>query len=134
MGTTDLIFLLAVIFACIINLGYVFLIFRKIQRLKVANAHVDDISGHIRRGAITFLKREFMVIIPFIIIVALVLLALGFIPLFHGAEGVGWESSICFIVGALFSGSAGLIGMMAATKANARTTDAAITKGMSGAL
>ncbi len=134
MGTTDIIFLLAVVFTCLITLSYVFIIFRKIQRLKVVNADVDQISMHIRRGAITFLKREFAVMIPFIAIVALILLGLGFIPLFHGAEGVGWESAICFLVGALFSGLAGLIGMMAATKANGRTTDAAINKGMSGAL
>jgi len=123
-----------VLFSCLITLGYVFVIFRKIVKLKVVNADVDNISGHIRKGAITFLKREFMVIIPFVAIVAIVLMALGFIPIFHGAEGVGWEAAICFLVGALFSGLAGLIGMMAATKANARTTDAAINTGMSGAL
>ena len=134
MSNLDIIFFVLVLFACVITLAYVFVIFRKITKLKVVHGDVDDIASHIRKGAITFLKREFMVIIPFIVIVAAVLVALGFIPIFHGAEGVGWESAICFLIGALFSGLAGLIGMMAATKANARTTDAAIDKGMSGAL
>jgi len=134
MSNIDIVFLALILASCVTTLGYVFIVFRKITRLKVNHKDVDDISMHIRRGAITFLKREFMVIIPFIAIMALMLLGLGFIPIFHGAEGVGWESAICFLVGSLFSGLAGLIGMMAATKANARTTDAAIDKGMSVAL
>lgn len=134
MANIDVILLTLIIAACLLTLSYVFIIFHKINRLKVVNADVDEISGYIRQGAITFLKREFKVIIPFVIVVSLLLVGLGFLPIFHGAEGVGWESAICYLIGSAFSGLAGLVGMMAATKANARTTDAAINRGMSGAL
>lgn len=134
MANIDVILLTLIIAACLLTLSYVFIIFHKINRLKVVNADVDEISGYIRQGAITFLKREFKVIIPFVIVVSLLLVGLGFLPIFHGAEGVGWESAICYLIGSAFSGLAGLVGMMAATKANALTTDAAINRGMSGAL
>jgi K(+)-stimulated pyrophosphate-energized sodium pump len=51
-----------------------------------------------------------------------------------GAEGIGWRSAIAFIVGALLSATAGIVGMLAATKANARTTDQARQHGMAAAL
>lgn len=57
-----------------------------------------------------------------------------FYPAFENAEGVGYKSAICFVVGACFSGLAGWIGMFTATKANARTAMKADEEGMPQAL
>lgn len=124
----------AVMLLALITLAYVFIMFRRIKRIKISNPQVADINKYIRQGSMAFLKREYMVMIPFIVIMALLLLILGFIPGVKNAEGVGWQGSICFIVGSVFSALAGFIGMQAATVANARTTEAAQKGGMPQAL
>ena len=134
MENINTIMLICVLVIAAITIGYVFLIYHKIQRLKIVNKDVENNAKFIRSGAITFLKREFKIIIPFVLIVALVFVALGFIPGFDKAEGVGWQSAICFIVGAAFSALAGLVGMLSATNANSRTADAANNSGLGRAL
>lgn len=134
MEKVNLILLTCVLLIALITIGYVFLIYHKIRKLKVVNKNVENNASYIRSGAITFLKREFKIIVPFIIIVALVFVALGFIPAFSQAEGVGWQSAICFVVGAAFSALAGLVGMLSATNANSRTADAANESGLPRAL
>lgn len=134
MEKINIIMLICVLAIAVITIGYVFLIYHKIQRLKIVNKDVENNAKFIRSGAITFLKREFKIIIPFVLIVALVFVALGFIPGFEKAEGVGWQSAICFIVGAAFSALAGLVGMLSATNANSRTADAANNSGLGRAL
>ncbi len=66
--------------------------------------------------------------------VGALLAVLGLIPALQGAEGVGWQAAICFVIGACFLAVAGWIGMAIATKANARTAVKAKQEGMSGAL
>ena len=113
--------LLLIIFAAVVTLCYVFVLFRKVSRLKLGNKKVEELQQYIHGGAMTFLIREYKLIIPFVIGVGILLAALGFIPALQGAEGIGWQSAICFVIGALFSAAAGWIGMSIATKANART-------------
>lgn len=134
MEKVNIILLACVLLIALITIGYVFLIYHKIRKLQVVNKNVENNASYIRSGAITFLKREFKIIVPFIIIVALVFVALGFIPAFSQAEGVGWQSAICFVVGAAFSALAGLVGMLSATNANSRTADAANESGLPRAL
>lgn len=123
-----------VILIALMSIGYVYVLYRKVAKIKVANQKAGEISDYIREGALAFLKREYMVIIPFVIIVAILLAVLGFIPGIQNAEGVGWQAAICFVVGSLFSALAGFIGMLAATKANVRTAVSAEKEGMSSAL
>ena len=134
MEKVNIILLACVLLIALITIGYVFLIYHKIRKLQVVNKNVENNASYIRSGAITFLKREFKIIVPFILIVALVFVALGFIPAFSQAEGVGWQSAICFVVGAAFSALAGLVGMLSATNANSRTADAANESGLPRAL
>ena len=126
--------LVLVMFAAVVTLGYVFVLFRKVSRIPINNEKVEDIHKHIHKGSMTFLMREYKLIIPFVLGIGVVLTVLGFIPALEGAEGIGWKAAICFVVGALFSALAGWIGMFIATKANARTAIKANDEGMSGAL
>ena len=126
--------LLLVAFAAVITLCYVFVLFRRVSRIKITDQKVEDIQNYIHHGAMTFLVREYKVIIPFVLGVGVLLAALGFIPALQGAEGIGWQAAICFVVGAFFSAAAGWIGMAIATKANARTAMKAKEEGMAGAL
>ena len=134
MTKLSLTVLLLVIFATLITLGYVYILFRKVSKIKITNAKVEEVHKYIHDGALTFLRSEFKVIIPFILGFAVLLTVLGFIPALEGAEGVGWQSALCFVIGATFSGIAGWIGMFIATKANARTAIKATDEGMSSAL
>ena len=134
MEKINLILLLCVLIIALLTIGYVFLIYHKINRIKVLNKNVEENAKYIRSGAITFLKREFTIIIPFVLILAIVFICLGFVPGFEKAEGVGWKSAICFIVGAAFSAGAGLVGMLSATISNSRTADAANNEGLGKAL
>ena len=99
-----------------------------ISKQSVGTDKMAEIAGHIREGAATFLKTEYRVLFVFVLAVAALL---GFANL--GREDSSWIIAVSFIVGALCSGLAGFLGMMAATKANVRTTNAART-GLSEAL
>ena len=87
---------------------------------------MQKISKHIQEGALAFLTREYRVIAIVLVVVAI---AMG---LFLAQSG-GWVMSIAYLIGAVFSGSAGFIGLTIATRANSRTTQAA-TKSMPKAL
>ena len=126
--------LVLVIFATVVTMCYVFVLFHKVSKLKIGNKKVEELERFIHDGAMTFLVREYKLIIPFVIGVGILLTVLGFIPSLKGAEGVGWQSAICFVVGAGFSAASGWMGMFIATKANARTAIKAQKEGMSGAL
>lgn len=126
--------LILVIFAAVITLGYVFVLFRKVLRISINDKKVDDIHNHIHKGSLTFLVGEYKLIIPFVLGIGVILAVLGFVPALQGVEGFGWKVAICFVIGAMFSAATGWIGMFIATKANARTAIKARDEGMSGAL
>ena len=126
--------LLLVVFASVITLLYVYVLFHKVSKIKIDNDKVDEIHKHIHKGAMTFLVREYKIIVPFMLVFGILLTVLGFIPALQGAEGVGWQSAICFVIGGCFSACAGWIGMFIATKANARTAVKAYKEGLSSAL
>ena len=132
MSKDAIIILSLVICATLVTLAFVYILFRKVGKIKIDNQKMEDISGYIHSGAIAFMKREFKIIIPFVLILAGILALLEVFGL--EAEGVGWKSSICLVVGATFSGAAGWIGMLTATKANVRTAQEAERSGMSSAL
>ena len=95
----------------------------KVIREKPGNELMKEISKMIEQGAMTFLKREYSVLVFFIIIVTLILAWLRS-PI----------TSLSFVIGAVCSGLAGLTGMKIATKANTRTANAAIEGGITKAL
>ena len=78
------------------------------------------IASHISKGAMAFLKAEYRILSIFVIAVAVLLVFKG------NAESNGSPLvALSFIVGAICSALAGFVGMMVATKANVRTTNAA---------
>ncbi len=83
---------------------------------------MSKIAGHIADGALAFLKREYKVLVIFVISVAILL---GFAN--SGREGTSPIIAVSFVVGAFCSALAGFFGMKVATKANVRTTNAART-------
>ena len=107
----------------VLGLFIVVFIYQWINKQDGGSGAVKKIGEQIHIGAIVFMKREYQMLSMF----ALVLLVLLYFFL-------GWESALCFAVGAIASATAGYIGMNTATIANVRTTQAAHDEGSSAAL
>ena len=87
---------------------------------------MKELAGHIADGAMAFLKAEWKVLSIFVVITAALLAYSGTIHEVNGrAIHSSWLICVAFIIGAVFSATAGFIGMKVATKANVRTTQAA---------
>ena len=99
------------------------------------NERMREVSGFIYEGAVAFLKRQYRTIAILAILAALALSAIvGFLgeetPPGEGAVTIdgfdlAWHTGVAFLIGAFSSGLAGVIGMLAAVKANVRTARAA---------
>ena len=106
----------------IVGLLYTLLKFNWVSKQDAGNDRMKEISTYIAEGAMAFLKAEWKILGYFVVIVALLL---GFMAT-KNAES-HWSIAISFIIGAVFSATAGYIGMKVATKANVRTAEAAKT-------
>ena len=95
----------------------------RVLRADPGNQRMRAIGDAIREGSGTFLRREYMVLAPFVIVVAAGLWAL-----------IDWwtldntvpETAIAYLVGTVCSATAGFIGMSVAVRANVRTAAAAM--------
>ena len=58
--------LLLVAFAAVVTLLYVFVLFRRVSRIEIADKRVEEIRDYIHQGSMTFLAREYKLIIPFV--------------------------------------------------------------------
>ena len=107
----------------VLGLLIVVIIYQWIKKQPGGSGAVEKIGEQIHIGAIVFMKREYQMLSMF----ALVLLVLLYFFL-------GWESALCFAIGAISSATAGYIGMNTATIANVRTAQAAHDEGSASAL
>ncbi|MBV9216840.1 MAG: sodium-translocating pyrophosphatase [Acidobacteria bacterium] len=99
-----------------------------ITRQDAGEENMRELAGHIADGAMAFLKAEWRVLGIFALITAVLLAYSGTVHQIGGREiHSHWLIAIAFLIGAVFSATAGFIGMKVATKANVRTTQAART-------
>ena len=99
-----------------------------VSKQDAGDKNMQELAGYIADGAMAFLKAEWKVLSVFVVFAAALLAYSGTIHVVHGKEiHSSWIISIAFIIGAVFSATAGYIGMKVATKANVRTTQAART-------
>ena len=106
----------------IVGLLYTLLKFNWVSKQDAGNARMKEISDYIAEGAMAFLKAEWKILGYFVVIVALLL---GFMASKNADSH--WTIAVAFVIGAIFSATAGYIGMKIATKANVRTAEAAKT-------
>ena len=99
------------------------MLYRGVVRQSPGDAVMTAIADEIHLGAMTYLRAQYLKIAIFALVIATLL-----------SVQHGFDTSLAFLLGALSSALAGLVGMKAATKANVRTTAAAGQQGASQAL
>lgn len=63
---------------------YAATLYGSVKKESSGNQRMQDLSSYIQEGAMAFLKREYKIIIIFVVVVAIVLTALGVHPLAAG--------------------------------------------------
>ncbi|MFC1466449.1 MAG: sodium-translocating pyrophosphatase [Candidatus Brachytrichaceae bacterium NZ_4S206] len=99
----------------LIGLVYVAATARAILGSDPGNETMQQISQAIREGAQAFLSQQYRVLVIFAAVVAIAI-----------AVFIRWQTAVCFVIGAFTSALTGFIGMSIATRANTRTTAAAM--------
>jgi len=104
-------------------LGFVGYLVASILRESEGTKKMQEISQAIRQGAMAFLRREFTTLAVFTVVVFIILAVF--------IEPRPWVA-VAYVCGTLTSALAGWLGMNIATKANARTANAAMTSWAKG--
>tara|TARA_B100000941_G_C28507478_1_gene558278 strand:+ start:724 stop:2823 length:2100 start_codon:yes stop_codon:yes gene_type:complete len=107
----------------LVGLVIAFVLYLRVNSVKIDNDVVADITSEIQDGAMAFLKAEYRILGIFVAAVGALLFVLN-----------DAETTIAFFAGALASVAAGFSGMRAATSANGRTAMAAKSGGQPAAL
>ena len=107
----------------LLGLVIAFGLYMKVNKVKIDNKVVADITEEIQDGAMAFLQAEYRILGIFVVAVGALLFVLNDV-----------ETALAFFAGALASVAAGFSGMRAATSANGRTAMAAKEGGQSAAL
>ena len=117
-------FIMAVVVS-LISFGVAFYFYHWVNSQKSNNKRIEEIGNYIRKGSNTFLKKEYLVLSLFAgVIVVLILLFLPE-PIWtkHPLENV--RMAVCYLLGTVFSGFAGKVGIQVATIANVKAAEAA---------
>ncbi|MCX7956727.1 MAG: sodium-translocating pyrophosphatase [Endomicrobia bacterium] len=99
-----------VILSGVIGLIFVWILSNKVKKSDPGNEKMQTISYLVRKGAIAFLSREYKTVSIFLLVLFVVILL-----------GIAKKTAIAFIVGALCSMLAGVIGMNISTISTSRT-------------
>ena len=106
--------------ASVVALGFAYAFYRKMKRQSEGTERMREIAGHVRAGAMAYLRQQYKVVT-----VVFVVLALFFAYLAYVAGVQNPWVPFAFLTGGFFSGLAGFFGMKTATYASARTANAA---------
>jgi K(+)-stimulated pyrophosphate-energized sodium pump len=94
--------------------AYGLIITQRLLAKSPGNERMQEISGAVQEGASAYLRRQYTIIGAVAIPIAILLLLLQ-----------NWETAVGFVIGGVFSGAAGFIGMNLSVRANARVAEAA---------
>ncbi len=93
---------------------YGLIITQRLLKRPAGNDRMQEISGAVQEGATAYLNRQYTIIAAVAVPIAIVLLLLQ-----------NWETAVGFVIGGVFSGAAGFIGMNLSVRANSRVAEAA---------
>jgi len=107
----------------IIGLFIAWLIYLYVKKQNDGSEAMREIAEMIHKGAMVFLRKEYSILIIFIVVVFLLM-----------SWKISIYTAVAFLSGAISSMLAGFFGMNAATRANVRTSQAAYESGQAKAL
>jgi K(+)-stimulated pyrophosphate-energized sodium pump len=107
----------------LIGLFFAWALFAYVRQQPAGTEKMRELADLISSGAMAFLKREYSVLIPFVMLVGTLLYVV-----------IGPRTAAAYVFGAACSLLGGFFGMWAATRANVRTAEAARTEGRGKAL
>jgi len=116
--------------AGVLTIIFAILLARNVLSRPTGTPKMKEIGDIIFQGARAFLKRQYTTIAIYSVAIAIIIGVL--VGVLGGTEvkgltplGIGWRTSVAFLVGAFCSGLAGFIGMYIAVKSNVRCAAAA---------
>jgi K(+)-stimulated pyrophosphate-energized sodium pump len=107
----------------VVGLLVAWLTYAYVVRQPAGSDLMQELTGMVHTGAMAFLRREYMALLPFLAVIAALLAWL-----------IGWPTAVAYLGGGVCSVLAGFFGMKSATRANARTSEAARASGQALAL
>jgi len=102
------------IIASVIGILFAIFLISWVLGRPAGSQRMQEISGAIQEGAMAYLSRQYRTIAIVGVIVAILLWV-----------GLGMQTAVGFIIGAIFSGLCGYVGMVVSTRANTRVAEAA---------
>ena len=112
----------------LVALVYAVVLIFNVRSQNPGTPKMQEISGAVREGANAFLSREYKVIAPVAVLVAIAIYVFIDLPL-----KTGGTTAVGFVVGAALSAFAGYVGMAITVRTSSRTAEAA-KKGLGDAL
>ena len=106
--------------ASVVALTMAWLFFRSMMQADEGTPRMREIAGHVRRGAMAYLKQQYKVVTIVFVVLAVVFAFMAYVLKVQNP----WVP-FAFLTGGFFSGLAGFFGMKTATYASARTANAA---------
>ena len=108
--------------ASIVALGMAWYFFRQMMREEEGTPRMIEIAGHVRRGAMAYLRQQYKVVGIVFVVLAAIFAIMAYVLKVQNP----WVP-FAYLTGGLFSGLAGFFGMKTATYASARTANACRT-------
>ena len=106
--------------ASVCALGMAWIFFRQMMKEDEGTPRMREIAGHVRRGAMAYLKQQYKVVCLVFVVLAVIFAFMAYVMHVQNP----WVP-FAFLTGGFFSGLAGFFGMKTATYASARTANAA---------
>ena len=106
--------------ASITALAAAWFFFRSMMKEDEGTERMREIAGHVRKGAMTYLKQQYKIVTIVFIILAALFAFMAYVMKVQNP----WVP-FAFLTGGFFSGLAGFLGMKTATYASTRTANAA---------
>ena len=106
--------------ASVVALSMAWIFFKSMMTADEGTPRMREIAGHVRRGAMAYLKQQYRVVTIVFIVLAIIFAFMAYVLKVQNP----WVP-FAFLTGGFFSGLAGFFGMKTATYASARTANAA---------
>lgn len=117
---------LVAILISILALGFAAWLFVWVKAQPSSNVEIARIGLLIKKGANTFLSREYKLLAIFVSVVAVLLFVFLPKPVWEGGIGSNLYMAFAYITGSVLSALAGKIGILVATIANVKSAEAAV--------